>query len=81
MINCGRREAVSTRCFKGSRLYNCNVLGPQVMKATFPITRCLVGGSHGDLDADEATALALNQLLELVQVRLLQYFGQCSCKM
>ncbi|CAM9310036.1 unnamed protein product [Ectocarpus fasciculatus] len=40
----------------------------KVMKATFPITRCLVGGSHGDLDADEATALALNQLLELVQV-------------
>lgn len=40
------------------------------MKATFPITRCLVGDSHGDLDADEATTLALNQLLELVQVRL-----------
>ncbi|CBJ27259.1 flagellar associated protein [Ectocarpus siliculosus] len=40
----------------------------KVMKATFPITRCLVGGSHGDLDADEAIVVALNQLLELVQV-------------
>ena len=38
----------------------------QVMKATLPITRCLVGGS--DADMEEATALALNQLLELVQV-------------
>lgn len=40
------------------------------MKATLPITRCLVGGSNGRSDADkeEATALALNQLLELAQV-------------
>lgn len=40
------------------------------MKAALPITRCLVGGSNGrnDADSEGATALALNQLLELVQV-------------
>lgn len=40
------------------------------MKAALPITRCLVGGSDrkSDEDSEGATALALNQLLELVQV-------------
>ena len=45
------------------------------MKAALPITRCLVGGSDGKSDesSKEATALALNQLLELVQV------GEINC--
>ena len=40
------------------------------MKASLPITRCLVGPSDGKSGADSegATAFALNQLLELVQV-------------
>eukprot|EP00752_Nemacystus_decipiens_P001778 g1718.t2 len=42
----------------------------KVMKAAMPITRCLVDGSDGkgDGDSEGATAVALNQLLELVQV-------------
>lgn len=40
------------------------------MKASLPITRCLVGAIDGKgvTDSEGATALALKQLLELVQV-------------
>lgn len=55
-------------------LYGCLLLPTniraQVMKASLPITRCLVGSNAGESDADleGATTLALHQLLELVQV-------------
>ncbi|CAM9275025.1 unnamed protein product [Scytosiphon promiscuus] len=40
----------------------------KVMKALLPITRCLVRGHGSGPDEEGRTALALNQLLELVQV-------------
>lgn len=42
----------------------------QVMKAVLPIMRCLSGGPRSESDEEGATSLALNQLLELVQVNV-----------
>lgn len=43
--------------------------GRQVVKATMPITLCLMGASQNGSDGEEGTLLALSQLFELVQVK------------
>lgn len=57
-------------CFQECGTY-ISLRGPQVMKSLLPITRCLVGGHGSDPDGERGRALALNQLLELVQVNVL----------
>lgn len=47
-----------------------NYLHHQVVRATLPITRCLVRGSDGGKYGEHATVLALNQLFELAQARV-----------